>query len=143
MMLPAIGAFRHADRAQTRLGSREFRLRLCIVTLRLLTILDGGAATFFQTELAVERLLGQRQHGAGFFVVGKSLREIAGVEDQKLLPLPDPFAKLDFQADDAPGNRRHNFDCPAGIGFDDCRQDEIAPDVLKRDRSDGECAAHR
>ena len=111
--------------------------------MRLLAVLDRGAAGLFQAELAVEHLLGQRQRGAGLLVVGKSLREIAGIEHQKLLPLSNTLAELHRQADDAPGDRRQDVDGAAGIGLDDGRQDDVALDVFDGHRLDGEPRAHR
>src|SRR5262249_13084757 len=134
---------RYPNRAQTRLCALELRLRLGIVTLRLLAVLNGGTAAFLQAGLAVEPFFGPGQRRSGLFVVGKSLREIAGVERQKFLPLHDPFAELPFEAYDTPGNRRQYLDGAAWIGLDDRWQDQIAPDVFEHDRRDGDRGAHR
>ncbi len=68
-----------------------------------------------------------------------SLREIAGIEQQKLLPFGDTLAELHREAcDDAPGDRRQHVDGAAGIGLDDGRQNDVALNVFGGHRLDGE-----
>ncbi len=69
--------YRRADRTKARIRALQLRLGLGEIALRLLALLDRDGGHPLQDHQPVEGLLRELERGAGLFLIGDGLREIA------------------------------------------------------------------
>ena len=131
------------DLLQSVHGALIFGLGGDVVGLRLLQVFERRAADFRELRFACAGLERECKQDLGPVVIRIGGAKVRRIDHHQRLTRLHPFAELYLELGHAAGNRRVDLDEMRGVGLDDRRQDEVALNVLRCDRTDCERGAQR